>query len=409
LASWFSRGANILLGMMLLPILFRHLSNQELSVWLLLGQSWAALGIFDLGFGVILTRRIAFAMVKSPIPADGQMPKEISGEIADLVATGRRMYRLLAVLAFCVSFGLGATYLKSLELTEVMERTVWSAWGVLCLSQAVGIWSAPWTCLLQGVGYVGWDAIFGCVVNSLALLVQMALVLLGGGLMGLAIVAATGALAQRLLMVRFVRRRRSELWATRGRWSSSVLRGMIAPSLRGWLTSVGYMLLANTDQFFIASYEGTSAIPAYRAAFLLLINLHLLAGVFSAASPVFVSQLWQAGELGQIRAILRRNARVGLLAMGCGGGAILALGPSLFQAWLGGGNFAGYPDLSCYFHVGTPCERVQHMRSSHKRRSVCGVVDYCRDFEADIGLSADRALRSCRFGTVDPAGTGANE
>ena len=59
-ASWFSRGVSILLGLVLLPVLFRHLPKEELGVWLLLGQSWAALGIFDLGFGVTLTRRIAF-------------------------------------------------------------------------------------------------------------------------------------------------------------------------------------------------------------------------------------------------------------------------------------------------------------------------------------------------------------
>src|SRR5260370_33183387 len=34
--------------------------------------------------------------------------------------------------------------------------------------------------------------------------------------------------------------------------------------------------------------------------------------------------------------------------MGCGGGAILALGPTLFEVWLGPGNFIGYPVLGIF-------------------------------------------------------------
>ena len=63
-ASWFSRGVTILLGLILLPVLFRHLPKEELGVWLLLGQSWAAMGILDLGIAVTLTRRIALAKGK---------------------------------------------------------------------------------------------------------------------------------------------------------------------------------------------------------------------------------------------------------------------------------------------------------------------------------------------------------
>jgi len=35
-ATWFSRGLTILLGLVLLPVLFRHLPKEELGVWLLL-------------------------------------------------------------------------------------------------------------------------------------------------------------------------------------------------------------------------------------------------------------------------------------------------------------------------------------------------------------------------------------
>ncbi len=339
---------SILLGLLLMPVLFRHLSREELGVWLLLGQSCAVLGVFDLGFGTILTRRIAFAVGKNGQTISDELAPQAIEEIDDLVATGRRAYRWLALSAFIFSFGTGWLYRSRLELRGISTGTVWIAWGVLCFSQAFGIWAAVWTCLLQGVGYVGWDSVLGTLVTSLTLLVQMLLVLLGSGLEGLALAAAAGVVAQRWLIIRFARSRRAELFGPTGRWRIELFRGMLSPALRAWLTSLGCVLVANTDQFFIAAHKGAAAIPAYRAAFLLCINLHLLAGVFCGPSQVFVSHLWQSRQLPQIREILKRNARFGLLAMGCGGAAILALGPTLFDFWLGPGNFVGYPVLGIF-------------------------------------------------------------
>src|SRR3954469_2436271 len=92
-ASWFSRGVTIVLGLLLMPVLFRHLPKEELGVWLLLGQSWVAMGILDLGLAVTLTRRIALAKGKSGGDPDAALTPETQREIADLVAGGRRLYQ----------------------------------------------------------------------------------------------------------------------------------------------------------------------------------------------------------------------------------------------------------------------------------------------------------------------------
>ena len=344
-ASWFSRGVTILLGLVLMPVLFRHLPKEELGVWLLLGQSWAALGIFDLGFGVTLTRRIAFATGKSVSKSGFHLTDDSLNELADLVATGKRVYRGLAVLAFAVSFGSGFFYLKSLHLGAVSLSHVWAAWGILCISQALSVWATIWTCLLQGVGYIGWDAILASLVSALTLLAQIIAVLLGGGLIALAAIAAGGALLQRFLVLGFARRKRPELFKLRGVWAGETVRSMISPALRAWLTASGIVLIHNTDQFFVAGFAGTTKIPAYRAAYLVILNLHLLAGVFAGASFPFIGQLWQAGDLTQVQRIVARNLRIGLLIVMAGVGCVLVLGDRLFNVWLGPGNFIGYPIL----------------------------------------------------------------
>src|ERR1041385_4800159 len=115
-ASWFSRGITILLGLVLLPVLFRHLPREELGVWLLLGQSSAAMAILDLGISVILTRRIALAKGKSGGDPNAPLTPETLQEIADLTEAGRRIYHVMSAGVFIVSWLAGFFYLHNLQL-----------------------------------------------------------------------------------------------------------------------------------------------------------------------------------------------------------------------------------------------------------------------------------------------------
>lgn len=344
-ASWFSRGVTILLGLVLMPVLFRHLPKEELGVWLLLGQSWAAMGILDLGFGVTLTRRIALAKGKSGADPNTPLTEETLREIADLVFAGRRIYRFMALGVFVISWALGFFYLRHLELHGLSHTTVWIAWTILCACQALNVWATVWTCLLQGVGYIGWDAIISSFISAGMLIAQIIAVLCGGGLVPLAAIAAVAVLFQRAMTRAFARRRRPELFSLEGKWNPNVLRGMTSLAFRAWLTAMGSVLIFNTDQFFIADLQGAEGIPAYRAAYIVILNLNMLSITFASSSIVFVSHLWQAGHVKELHRIIQRNARLGLLIMTCGCACVLSLGHNLFDVWIGPGKFIGYPTL----------------------------------------------------------------
>ena len=185
-ASWFSRGVTIVLALILMPVLFHHLAKEELGIWLLLSQASAVLFIFDFGLGPTLTRRIALAKGKSGSNPNGPLNEETLREITDMVASGRRVYQILATTAFLISTLLGCIYLERLHLAMVSLPVVWTAWAVLCLSQAFGLWAEVWNCLLCGVGFVGWDAVLGSFISTVTMLVQIVTLYLGGGLIALA-------------------------------------------------------------------------------------------------------------------------------------------------------------------------------------------------------------------------------
>ena len=348
-ASWFSRGMTILMGLLLMPVLFRHLPKEELGVWLLLGQTWSVMGVLDLGISFTLTRRIALAKGKSGGDPSVPLNEETRRDIADLVESGRRIYHWLALSVFLISSVSGFFYLRHLHLTTMSPSVAWMAWLILCLSQGFGVWAQIWNCLLNGVGYIGWDAVLGSFISALTLATQITALFLGGGLIALATVAACGALAQRYLLLGFARNRRPELFKIRGRWNAAAVRSMISPSLRAWLTSLGAVIVLNTDQFFIVQLKGAADLPVYRAAYLILLNLNMLSVTVAGASAVFISHMWQAGELEQVKWLVMRNLRFGLSIMVSGGACVLALGPRLFDFWLRPGHFVGYPILVVFF------------------------------------------------------------
>lgn len=342
-AQWISRIVTIGLGLVLMPVLLAHLPKEEVGIWLLLGQSWAVMGILDLGISYTLTRRIALAKGKSGGGPDVELTHESLQEIADLVAAGKRVYRIMAVTVFAVSWSLGFYYLKNLQLHEISHQTVWIAWTVLCACNAFNVWAMVWGCLLQGTGNVGWDGLLATLINGTILLVQIFVVMSGGGVISLAVVATIGAVTQRQILRWFTLRRNPALTRIEGGWNRKVISGMPGLAFRAWLTSLGGVLVFNTDSFFIASNDGAADIPAFRAAFLVILNLHVLASALPQASAVFITQLWQARQKDEVRRIFQRNLRAGLCLMLCGGTAIICAGESLFNLWLGPSNYVGLP------------------------------------------------------------------
>src|SRR6185436_6584889 len=106
------------------------------------------------------------------------------------------------------------------------HTTVWIAWTILCACQALTVWATVWTCLLQGVGYIGWDALIASFISAGMLIAQIIAVLCGGGLIALATIAAVAMIFQRAMTRWFARKRRPELFALKGEWNPTVLKGM---------------------------------------------------------------------------------------------------------------------------------------------------------------------------------------
>jgi O-antigen/teichoic acid export membrane protein len=123
---------------------------------------------------------------------------------------------------------------------------------------------------------------------------------------------------------------------------------MVSPALHCWVTTLGTMLVMQTDQFFVAQSHGVKELPVYRASYLLCINIQMLATSVAPASAPFISQLWQADRRDKAKEFALRNLRFGLAVVFCGIATLLTAGDDLFAIWLGPGHFSGYALLAVF-------------------------------------------------------------
>lgn len=340
--SWISRAIGILSSLLLMPILFRFMGKEELGLWFLLGNSQAFLGLLGMGIAPTLTRRIAFAKGKSGSNPDAELTEESKQDIGDWVVTGRIILQWLAVIIFFVAWISGYGLIRELKLEEVSPQTVFWAWTLMCLGYAINVWVAYLGCWLQGIGYIGWDSAIATGLSIITIAVNIVAVLMGGGILALAIISIVSGLSNRFIIVGFIKWRQPHLLMIKGKWRKDYATSLIKPSLLWWLTDLGAFLILRTDAYFISILKGVNNLPQYQAGYNLVQNLYTISVSMAATSAVFISQAWQSRDFGLIQHLTFRNARIGMSLMAVGVGFVMSTGENLVNVWLGKGNFIGY-------------------------------------------------------------------
>jgi O-antigen/teichoic acid export membrane protein len=341
--SWVSRAVSILSGLLLMPILFRFMGKEELGLWFLLGNSQAFLGLLGMGIAPTLTRRIAFAKGKSGSHPDAELTDESKQDIGDWVVTGKIILQWLAIIVFFIAWISGYGLIRELKLEQVSPQTVFWAWTLMCVGYSINVWVSYLECWLQGIGYVGWDSLVTTIVAVLTIVANIVAVLMGGGLLALAIISVISGLSSRFIFLGFIKWQKPELLKIKGKWRKDYFQTMLKPSLYAWLTGLGSFLILRTDDYFIAFLGNITEIPIYRATYQLVSNPYMISMPIVGASSIFISHMWEAGEIKKIHELVIRNSSIIMSIMAVGTSFILVSGRDFLSLWLGKDSFIGYP------------------------------------------------------------------
>ena len=341
-ATWLGQAVGIGARLILMPILFRFLPREELGLWFLIGGSSAFVGLMDLGFSRTFKRYVAFAKGKTSSDPDREISEATRQEIADILATGRFFYSVLALFVFALAWTTGFYFLRALDVSTEMRRVLWLAWTIMCAGHAVGVWGKFLTFLIQGMGDVAQATFIGILLSLVGFLASVTVVISGHGLVGLAAVGGVMGVMSRAILHVYVRRRYPTIVRLNGVARLSVLRPMVRPALRVWVVWLGTFLVLRTDDYFIAWFRGASDLPDYRIAYVLVMNMYVAAMAVAMVSNVFVSQAFQAGDWSVVRRLVLRSVRAGLALMVAGVAVVATMGDGIFHTWLGGGHFVGW-------------------------------------------------------------------
>ncbi|MDX1547655.1 MAG: hypothetical protein R3247_11740 [Rhodothermales bacterium] len=194
LTTWGSYAVRSLELVLVTPLILTQLGTADIALWYLFVMILGLQLLADLGFGPTFTRVLAFAMGgtapddladlrRAERPAPSGTPDWQTAE--QIWATMRVIYTRLTALAVLLLGTLG-TWAVARPIAETADPgSAWMAWGVLLLGSTVALRGTAYGVYLQGVNRIAllrrWEALtgLGSVATSLAVL------LLGGGLLGL--------------------------------------------------------------------------------------------------------------------------------------------------------------------------------------------------------------------------------
>jgi O-antigen/teichoic acid export membrane protein len=193
-------------GLIVLPLLVKQLSGEELGMYFVFLSLTALIPIIDFGFNPAIGRFVTYAMAgAATLKSHGIHPTErpSSGPnfrlLWRLLRTTRQLYGGLALTGF-VLVGLWGTYLVWIKVHECADPAhVWIAWGLTLTALTVELYSSWWNTFLYNTNEVLSSARISFGAQTFRILLSIVLLLAGAKLYSVPLAALAGTLTNRIL------------------------------------------------------------------------------------------------------------------------------------------------------------------------------------------------------------------
>jgi len=325
---------NISAGLILLPLIVRFLSPEEVGLWFVFLALASLAQLMELGFQPTIARNAAYVYAGAQeLQAVGLMPSSQGAAVniqllADLLASARRIYLGVAIAAALAMLGAGSVYLYSLLPPDYPAREVLLGWLAFSAGYAIHFFYGYYNGLLQGRGDI--TAANKSIVASRAVLVVLGALALtfGLGLLGLGIASLCAAIVGRLFSYHYFHiAQRPETTQLRERsGATATLVGKLWHNAsRLGLVNVAAFLILRSSVLVASSLLGLKAAASYGLSLQLLLALSALASMFASLQLPRMNALQLSGQ----REELQRSYGVAVLVAW----GVYALGALLIAAY----------------------------------------------------------------------------
>jgi O-antigen/teichoic acid export membrane protein len=266
--SWVFNGFRLATGLLLLPLVLRKLSTDELGMYYVLLSLVALAPVIDFGFSPTIMRFVSYAMGGAEtLQAHGVSKGTGSGPnfalLWQLFFTTRALYRIMALIVLVI-IGIWGTYLVELRIHEMPSpNRARLAWLITLIAILLNVYSSWAPVFLRGMNEVLTSVRITILASVVRFVVAAGLLVGGAGLMSLPLGDLLGSLIQQTIA------RRACLWRLRRQPSPAkadvrqYLRIMWPNSWRLGLLSLSGYFTGNANTAICLSVLGLAANARY--------------------------------------------------------------------------------------------------------------------------------------------------
>jgi len=340
--SWLFNILRLASGIIILPLVLQKLSKADLGMYYIFLSQAAIVPLVDFGFGPTVGRFVSYAMGGAQsIKAQGVPEPSGSSEpnyplLWQLLLTTRRLYAYLSVLLLGILLTYG-TYLVELTVTQTSSPTVTRiAWGITMVSAAFDVYANCWGTYLRGMNEVLASARIGVQGMLLRLVVSVAMLLGGAGLMALPLGTLCGSFLQRALSRRLCLQHLGPHGASIKADTRAMLKILWPNSWRVGVQFLSGYLTVNANTTICAVYFGLEGNAPYGLSVQVLGIIAGMASVWTATKWPLIGQLRARQDLATLRRVFWPRVWLQNLSYLAAVAGLLLLGPFLLEHFGGG-------------------------------------------------------------------------
>lgn len=381
----------------LTPFILHQLGASGYGLWVLVGSVVNYGALLDLGIASAVTKYVAEYLARGE-----------SHQARGLVATTLRLYSLLGLVVIVLSAAIAPIFPTLFNVSFDARAT--ASWLVLLMGVTVGI-SIPCmtaTAVLQGLQRYDVVNLIGIVGTLVSAAATVAVLLLGGGVLGMVAINIPVALATQAASIWFINRIAPELrFGWRGA-ERGLAQTILSFSWSVFAIHVASRLQTQTDEIVIGAFLPVSAVTPYAIARRLSEAGQLLTAQFMKVLLPLASELDAEDDRARLRSLYIASTRLTLAVSLPIASTVVVLAGPILTAWVGAA-YAGYTDLVAILSVAGlisisqwPAGLILQGMARHKWLGLTSVCSAVANLALSIALLPSFGLTGVAFGTLIP-------
>ena len=325
-------------ALLMLPFVVTRLTPIEVGIWYIFVTVQGLALLTDFGFQPTVARAFAAAFAGTSEIHTAGLAQEAAGDpnyslMARLLKAAQLLYLGMAVSVLLLLVTVGTVYVRHVAGGQVSDlRRVEIAWIVFACSNATYLYLAWVSPLLLGTGRITENYLFVIAGRGGFAVIAIVTMLLGGGLLGLAIANLLANLLARGVAEVVAR---PVLRATRAHGEGGepvlpVLRALWPNAGRMGLVSVGGFLTTRWNVLVLSIFVGLAPSGSYAISLQILTALGMVAMLPTQVALPQIVALRVQGALGGLRRLLEGRVLFYLLVYVAGAAFLVLAGQWMF-------------------------------------------------------------------------------